>query len=151
MPTSTVTGNDTLTLYDRVFVDFADGDNTTITFPNDLVTVKTGKNKNSIYAINETGQNCDLVLRVMLNSSDDRFLQGKLSEMQRDLPSFNLASGEFVKRAGDGTGNVTNSIYSLQGGVFKRKVDAKENVEGDTEQAVVTYNMTFAVGTRSIG
>ena len=151
MAISAVTGQDTLTLFGRVFNDFADGDNTTITFPNELVTMKTGKNKNTIYAINETGSNCDMVLRVMRGSADDRFLQGKFSEMNRDLPSFVLGEGEFVKRSGDGLGLVISDIYALKGGIFKRGIDAKENVEGDTEQAVSVYNLTFAIGTRSIG
>lgn len=151
MSTFTVTGNDTLTLFDRVFTDFADADNTTITFPNDLMNVKTGKNKNSIYALNETGNNCDLILRLNRGSADDRFMQSKLTEMQNDVPSFTLGEGEFVKRIGNGSGEVVSDIYTLQGGVFTRKTDTKENVEGDTEQAVVIYTMKFAVGTRSIG
>lgn len=151
MATFSVTGNDTLTLFDRTFVDFADGDNTTIAFPNELVTVKTGKNGNTIYAKNETGNNADVTLRVIRGSADDRFLQGKLTEQQNDLPAFVLGQGEFVKRTGDGEGNVANDIYNLQGGVFMRKVDGKENVEGDTEQSVSVYMMKFALATRSIG
>lgn len=151
MATFTLTGEDTLTLFDRTFEDFADGDNTTITFPNELITVKTGKNENTIYAKNSTGKNCDLVLRVIRGSADDRFLNGKLNEMLNDLPSFVTANGEFVKRAGDGQGNVVNNIYTLLGGVFSRNVDVKENAEGDTEQAVAVYNMRFAVGSNSIG
>lgn len=151
MATFTLTGEDTLTLFDRTFEDFADGDNTTITFPNELITVKTGKNENTIYAKNSTGKNCDLVLRVIRGSADDRFLNGKLNEMLNDLPSFVTANGEFVKRAGDGQGSVVNNIYTLLGGVFSRNVDVKENAEGDTEQAVAVYNMRFAVGSNSIG
>lgn len=151
MATFSVTGNDTLTLFDRTFVDFADGDNTTVAFPNELVTVKTGKNGNTIYAKNETGNNADVMLRVIRGSADDRFLQGKLTEQQNDFPAFVLGQGEFVKRTGDGEGNVANDIYNLQGGVFVRKVDGKENVEGDTEQSVSIYMMKFALATRSIG
>lgn len=146
-----VTGNDTLTLFDRVLTDFVDGDNTTINFPNELMTVKTGKNQNSIFAKNSTGNNCDLSIRVSRGSGDDRFLQNQLTAMERDPTTFILANGEFVKTLGDGQGNRTNDIYTLQGGVFSRKVDVKENSEGDTEQAIAIYTMKFALGTRSIG
>ena len=49
MATDTITGQDTLTLYDRVFLDLADGDASTITYPNDMVAVSTGKNGNTIF------------------------------------------------------------------------------------------------------
>lgn len=150
MGTKTITANDTFTVFDRVIDDFADTDASTITFANDLVNVKTGKNKNSIYSANETGNNADVVLRLMRGSSDDIFLQGKLSEMQRDLASFTLATGEFVKRLGDGQGTVLRDVYTLGGGVFVRKVDSKENTEGDTEQGVSIYNMKFTDVTRNI-
>lgn len=150
MTTKTITGKDTLTLFDRVLVDLADGDASSITFGNDLVSVKTGKNKNTIYSGNETGNNANMVLRVMRGSSDDRFLQGKLTEQQKDITAFALANGEFVKRLGDGQGGVLRDVYTLDGGVFMKKNDGKENTDGDTEQGVVTYNMQFADVARSI-
>ena len=146
-----ITGDDTITLFDRIFSDFADGDSITVSYANDLVNLKTGKNGNSVFAKNETGNNADLVLRIMRGSSDDRFLQGKLTSMKNDHPSFIFAEGEFVKQVGDGQGNVSNDILTLQGGIFARNVDTKENVEGDTEQSVSIYTMKFARVTRSIG
>lgn len=151
MATTTVTGNAVATLFDRNLVDMADGDNFSITFPNDLMAVTTGKNGNTIFAKNETGNVANVVVRINRSSSDDRFLAGKLAEMERDPATFTLAEGEFVIRSGDGQGNVFNDIYTLQGGVFVRKVDGKENLNGDTEQAVSVYNMTFARASRSIG
>ena len=56
MTTTTITGKDTLTLYSRVFTDFADGDASLLSHPNDLVEMKTGKNGNTIYTKNETGK-----------------------------------------------------------------------------------------------
>ena len=151
MATKTITGDDTLTLFDRVLNDLADDDVSSITFPTDLIQVKTGKNRNSIYARNAQGAQCDLTLRVNRGSSDDRFLQSQLASQDADIPSFSLASGQFVKRLGDGQGEVVSDTYDLEGGVFLRKVDTKENVSGDTEQAVSVYQMRFAVGTRSLG
>tara|TARA_R110000851_G_scaffold306239_4_gene464501 strand:- start:3910 stop:4365 length:456 start_codon:yes stop_codon:yes gene_type:complete len=151
MSSFTITGKDTLTLFGRIYNDFADGDNLTITFPNELKTVKTGKNNNSIYADNSTGKNADMSIRVLRGSSDDRFLQGKLIEQNNQGASFTTAEGEFVKILGDGQGNTVSDIYTLQGGIFTKEVDGKENVEGDTEQAVSVYNLKFARASRSIG
>lgn len=150
MTTDTITADDTLTLYDRVIVDFADGDASTITFPNELFAMSTGKNGNTIYTKNETGKNSDVVLRLIRGSSDDRFLQQKLAEADADFVSQELATGEFVKRVGDGQGNVVRDVYTLRGGIFSNRVDTRENVAGDTEQAVAVYRMKFARTQRGI-
>lgn len=149
MSINVITAEDTFSIYDRVLTDFADDDSSTISFAGDLVTIKTGKNKNSIYAKNETGTNAAVTLRLIRGSSDDRFMSGKLSEMQRDFVATELANGEFVKRLGDGQGNVIRDVYTLLGGTFQRNVDGKENVSGDTEQGVAVYNMIFANVKRS--
>lgn len=150
MPTYTITSDDTFTIYDRNIVDLATDDVSSITFPNDLVTMQTGKNKNTIYSKDEKGNNADVVLRVMRGSSDDQFLQGKIAEMNKDFVSAQLASGQFVKRLGDGEGNVRRDVYTLLGGVITKQVEGKENTSGDTEQAVAIYNFKFAQAARSI-
>jgi len=150
MAISSLTGKDTLTLNDRVLVDFADGDVATITFSNELMTTKIGKNGNSIHSLNETGKMVNVELRIILGSEDDKFLNSLLEKMKRDAPSFSLLKGEFVKRTGDGDGNVQRIVYNLSAGVFKQGIDTKENIEGDTEQAVSIYKLDFAKATRSI-
>lgn len=151
MSTYTVTSNDTLTLNGRVFTDFAYGDNCSITFPNPLVNMKTGKNGNSIIALNQSGFNADAVLKITRASSDDVFLQSLLSAMNSDFPSTVLMAGTFVKRLGDGQGNVRSDIYTIAGGVISKIPDGKENVEGDTEQGVSNYAIKFAKAVRGIG
>lgn len=149
MTTYTITGDDTLTLADRVFTDFADADNSTITFANNVMEVKTGKNNNTIYARNATGDNADMVLRLIRGSSDDRFLQSKLATMLGDVASTQLFNGEFVKRLGDGQGAVVRDVYNLAGGVISKKVEGKFNSDGDIEQGVAVYNLKFANAVRS--
>ena len=56
MSTIALSGNDTVVLNNRTFADFADGNVAELTFPNDIANVKTGKNGNSIYGLNETGK-----------------------------------------------------------------------------------------------
>ena len=146
----TVTANDTLTLSGHVFVDLADGDETILTFPNNLVTRKTGKNGNTLFAQNAPGQNCDLTLRLMRGSPDDVYMQGLINTVPTDFPSTVLLAGTFVKRLGDGQGYVVSDTYTLAGGIISKIPEGKENVDGDTSQAVAVYNVIFASGARSL-
>ena len=150
MAVNSLTGADTVQINDRVFADFGDGDIVTITYPNELVTVKTGKNGNSIYAFNETGKQVDVEIRVLRSSPDDKFLNSIKIGMERDFAAFSLLTGEFVKRVGDGDGNVSREIYTLSGGVFSQSVDTKSNVEGDTDQSISLYRLKFTNAPKSI-
>lgn len=147
----TVTSNDTLTLNGNVFNDLGVDDVTTISFPTPLVSRKTGKNGNTIYAQNAQGLNADLTLRVMRGSADDSFMQNLINTAPTDFPSTVLLSGTFVKRLGDGQGNVVSDTYTLSGGVISKLVDGKENVSGDTVQAEAVYNVIFASAVRALG
>jgi len=150
MPTFTITSDDTLTLYDRVFNDFADGDTSNVTFPNNMVEAKTGKNQNTIFAKNAAGDNCTLALRIIRGSSDDQFLQEKIAAMELDFVSVQLATGEFVKRLGDGDGGVKRDVYTMLGGMIQRKPDGRENVDGAIDQGISIYTLIFANARRSI-
>lgn len=149
MTTYTLTGDATLTLYDRVMVDLADGDVSTISFPNNLVELKTGKNQNTIYSKNESGNNGELVLRLVRGSSDDRFMQGKLAIQERDFVSTEICNGQLALRMGDGIGGVVSDVYTLGGGVVTKKIEGKDNADGDTSQGVAVYNVKFANVVRS--
>ena len=146
-----LTGNDTLKLRDRVFADFADADFAALTFPNDIAALKTGKDGNTIYALNETGRQAELVIRVLRGSSDDKILQNLLAAQHNDFPGFVTIEGELVKRVGDGKGNIITDTYLLTGGVFTKNVEVKSNAEGDTEQSVAVYTIGFGNNTRTLG
>lgn len=150
MATYNLISDGTLTLYDRVFNDFADDDVSSITFPNDLVAMKTGKDGNSIYSKNETGRNATAVIRLIRGSNDDQFMQNILTQSKKDFATTVLGVGEFVLRLGDGDGGVLRDVYTLKGGIVTRQVDTKENTSGDTTQGVSIYNMMFADVDRSI-
>ena len=145
-----VTGSDTLTIFDRVFDDFSDGDNLTIAFAEDLVATSTGKNQNTIFAKNEKGNNALVTIRLIRGSSDDQFLAGKQADTDKDFAATVLANGSFKKRVGDGDGDVIVDNYTLQGGMITKRVEGKENVAGDTEQGSAVYTMVFATGIRGI-
>lgn len=143
-----MTGQDTVQIAGRVLKDFGDGDVFVGTYPNDLAAVKTGKDGNSIFAANATGQLVEAVLRVLRGSSDDTFLNDLLIAQEKDIASFPLIEGYMTKRVGDGQGNVKNDTYFLTGGLFTKKVPFSSNVEGNTEQAIAVYTFKFAKSDR---
>lgn len=150
MSTVAMTGSDTLKINDRILADFADADVANLTYPNDIAAVKTGKNGNSLYALNESGKQADLVLRVIRGSADDKFLLNLLASQQNGFANFVLMTGEFTKRTGDGKGNVAQDTYIMSGGIFSKQIEGKSNVEGDTEQSLSIYNLKFANAPRVI-
>lgn len=150
MPTTSITGKDTIIINDITLADFGDGDVMTLDYPNELVSLKTGKNGNSIYNFNETGEQVDATLRILRGSPNDKALNSLLLSMKQDFPSFVLLTGQVIKRIGDGAGNINREIYNLSGGVFSQNVNTKENVEGDTEASIAVYNLKFSNAPKSI-
>lgn len=150
MSTIAMSGSDTINLNGRVLADLADGNVAELTYPNDIANVKTGKNGNSIYGLNESGKQCDLLLRVIRGSSDDKFLNGLLAQQQNNFAGTVLIIGQFIKKIGDGRGNVTSDTYVLSGGVFVKQVEAKSNVDGETEQSLSIYTLRFSNSPRAI-
>ena len=150
MGSAVLSGSDTLVIDDHVFNDFADGNVAEITFPNDISNLKTGKNGNTIYGLNESGRHAEFKVKVLRGSTDDKFLNGKLAAQQNNFAGFPLMVGTFVKKLGDGTGNITSDTYICSGGVFTKIPEAKSNVEGDTDQSTVIYTIKFSNAPRAI-
>jgi len=145
-----LSGNDTLLIDTRIMKDLADGDTAVLDFPNELAGVKKGKNGNTLFAFNSSGTQCTLAVRVVMGSGDDKYLNSRLQEYRNDPAAFILFKAELIKRVGDGEGNITNNTYKVSGGIITKIPGAKENVEGDTEQAVAIYTLTFANTDRSL-
>lgn len=151
MSSVSLTGKDTIKINGRIFNDLADGEVANLEYPQELLTVKTGKNGNSIYAFNAMGRMCNFTIRVLRGTSDDKYLNKLLATFRNNPATFVLLTGEFVKHVGDGDGNIISDIYILSGGAFRKEVEAKENVEGDTEQAVAVYSLVFSNAPRTLG
>jgi hypothetical protein len=150
MTTVAMTGSDTASLNNRVLTDFADGNCIELTFPNEIANVKTGKNGNSLYGLNESGKQADLKMRIIRGSNDDKFLNNLLVQQQNNFAGTILLIGTFIKKVGDGQGNIASDTYVLGGGVFVKQVEAKSNVEGETDQSISEYTMRFANAPRAI-
>lgn len=139
-----MSGNDTVNINNRVLSDLAEADCAVLTFPNEIANVKTGKNGNSIYGLNETGKQAELVLRIIRGSADDKFLNQLLSNQQANFAGTTLMIGQFIKKIGDGSGNVTSDTYITSGGIFTKQVEGKTNVDGEAEQSVAIYHLKFS-------
>ena len=138
-----LTGKDTIIIETRNLADLANGDTAVVDMPNNLAETKNGKNGNVVVAYNAQGEAGTFTLKVLRASADDKYLQSRLQDFINDPSKFTLLTGEFIKRIGDGAGNVTNDVYVMSGGVFQKIPAGKENVEGDTEQAISQYVISF--------
>jgi hypothetical protein len=128
--------------------DFADGNCVELTFPNGIANVKTGKNGNAIFGFNASGVQAEVKLRIIRGGNDDKFLQNLLTQQNNNFAATVLLTGTFVKKLGDGAGNVTSDTYILGGGVFEKIPEGKSNVEGETEQSIAMYSVKFATAIR---
>ena len=143
-----LTGNDTISIGSRdggsiIVTAFPDGDNADLTFPNDLTTVKTGKNGNSIYALNSPGVQAQLVLRVLRGTPDHTFLLSIQTAYLDNPPGFLLLSSKIVKCIGDGRGGIASDTYNLNGGVPTKIPGTTSNVGGDENQAIAVFTYMF--------
>lgn len=144
-----LTGDDSIIINDIPLNDFADGDIGSLSLPNNIFDMQTGKNGNTIFALDESGNNATLTVRVLMSSNDDKRLNGMIPKSKGFAQSV-LATGSVVKQVGDGQGNVSYNTYLLAGGMVQKKPDIKSNVNGDAQQAVVEYIIVFAEANRAI-
>lgn len=144
-----LTGDDSIIINDIPLNDFADGDIGSLSLPNNMFDMQTGKNGNTIFALDESGNNATLTVRVLMSSNDDKRLNGMIPKSKGFAQSV-LATGSVVKQVGDGQGNVSYNTYLLAGGMVQKKPDVKSNVNGDAQQAVVEYIIVFAEANRAI-
>ena len=149
MTTYALTGDDIVIINDIPVVDFADGTIGTLDVPNDLFAMSTGKNGNTIFALDEKGNNATLTLRILMSSGDDKRFNGMIPE-SKGFASTVLANGSVVKQVGDGKGNLSYNTYLLRGGMISKKPNMSVDVAGNTDQAVVEYTFQFASADRSI-
>lgn len=151
MSTVSLSGKDTHKVNGRILSDFSPGDCVTIEYENDLVMSKRGKSGNTIHALNESGKMVKAVYRFLTGSGDDKFFQNILSALENDFSVASLMLGESIKRIGTGNGNLSPVTYSMSGGVIKKKPGMKDNSDGDFEQAITTYEVTYADCVRTQG
>lgn len=150
MSTIALSGNDVVSINNRLLVDFAVGKVTKLTFPNNIADLRTGKNGNSVYGLNYSGRIAELQLLMVRGSSDDIFLNSLLAGQQLNFAGTTLMIGQFIKKLGDGAGNITSDTYNCGGGIFVKQVEAETDTDGAVEQSLATYMIRFSNAPRSI-
>lgn len=153
MSSVALSGADTISINNTPILDLADGNCIELTFPNDIANVKTGKNGNSIFGINESGRQCESKLRILRASVADKFLNSLLAVQLVNPTGFALLIGQFLKKISDGgvngnAPNITSDSYVMSGGIFIKIPEAKDNVEGETDQSIATYTIKWANAVR---
>jgi hypothetical protein len=73
-----------------------------------------------------------------------------LAQQNANFAGTVLLTGTFIKKLGDGAGNITSDTYVLAGGIFQKIPEGKTNVEGETEQSVAIFMIKFASAVRII-
>jgi hypothetical protein len=147
---TSLSGNDLTYISDRLLADLADGDAVVLDFPNNLVEGKKGKNRNAIITFNATGEQVTVTIRILKGSPDDKFFNNELNIYRNNKAGYILLAGEFIKRSGDGAGNIINEIFTMGAGFVQKFPNTKENVEGDSEQGVSIYQLVFMNTDRSL-
>lgn len=159
MGTQSLSGDDTFTMtaanstggsISNVFNNVPHGDFAVLTYPNELVTVKIGKNQNALYAKNVQGDEADLVIRTIRGSYDDKWLNALIESQDLDFASFTTLSAVLAKRIGQGNGSAVQDKTSLRGGVFTKRIEARINVDGDVEQLIAIYSFKFTIPSRTL-
>ncbi len=150
MPSTSLSGADVIQINGRILNDLADQNPVDLTFPNDMFTVKRGKNGNVIYAQNNMGGMAECKLRLLIGSDDDKFLTSIFQTAVNDLSTFILITGQFSKRVGDGQGVISTVVYQMSGGIIKKGIEAKTASEGDADQSVAEYTIVFGNAPKSI-
>lgn len=148
MSFTALSGQDTLILNNYIFTGLGDANYAELTFPNEIASIKTGKNGNSIFGFNESGKQCELKIRVLRGSSDDKFLNNLLSQQQANFAGTVLLQGQYIKKIGDGQAGITADTYVLSNGVFVKIPEAKSNAEGDVEQSLAIWMIKFTLAPR---
>lgn len=148
--TDTLVGQSTVVMNGRTLVDLGFGDTFDISVPNGLTEIESGKDGSAIYAMNQSGRQVEVKLRVIQGSPDDVFLNGLMESFKANFAGASLINGTFTKRTGDGQGNITTTAWVLSGGVPGTMPPDKWNVNGDTEQALMEYTFKFARGERQL-
>lgn len=151
MSIAAMVGADVLKIDALNVTDGINQDWVSLEYPEDLVQTVVGKNGNVVHAVNEQGKLVNLTVRVVRGSKADQTWNARLAGLVNDPAGFVFIQGEFIKNIGDGTGAKTQEVYILQNGILSKGIGGKSNSNGDTEQAVATWNFKFVSAVRYIG
>ena len=133
-----------------ILSDFADGTVAELAAPNELSTITTGYNGNSLGSHNEPGRQRELTLRLVKGSGDDkRFNKNYNMWKNRDL-RFRPLKMTFTKNVAHGDGSVTNDTVECFFGLPTGQPGQMQDTAGNTEQVISIYSIRFGNSERSM-
>lgn len=146
-----ITGNDTLTLNAvQNVVGFAAGKVSEVIFSGDIIEMNRGKNGNVIVAEKNSGYVAEMTLWLLRGCADDRYLNGLLAAQINNFAGTVANFGQFIKKVGDGQGNITSDTYTLGTGLIQKIPHAETDTEGDTKQAQVEWKIKWGSVSRQL-
>lgn len=135
---------------DWIVSDFADGTVAELAAPNELSSMTTGFNGNSLGAHNEPGRQRELTLRIVKGSDDDkRFNKAYNMWKNRDL-RFKPLQMTFTKKIGHNDGSITKDTVQCYFGLPAGQPIQMTDVAGNTDQVVSIYMIRFGNSKRSM-
>lgn len=135
---------------DWILSDFADGTVAELTAPNELSTITTGYNGNSLGSHNEPGRQRELNLRLVKGSNDDKRLNKAYNMWKnRDL-RFRPLKMSFTKNVAHTDGSVTVDTVECFFGLPTGQPSQMQDTAGNTEQVISIYTIRFGNSERSM-
>lgn len=142
------TGQDTIILEDYlgkwVLTDFGKGTVAELTAPNDLSTVDTGYNGNSLGSHNESGRQRELTIRLIKGSSDDKRLNRNYDLWKDRSDSFVPLKAYFTKLVKNSYGANTYDTVECYFGLPSGQPSQSSVMDGNTDQVESVYVIRFA-------
>lgn len=133
-----------------ILSDFADSTVAELSAPNELSTVTTGYNGNSLGAHNEPGRQRECTLRIVKAGSDDKRLNKNYNMWKNRDIRFKPLKMSFVKNIGHGDGTITKDTVECFAGFPAGQPTQMMDMAGNTEQVVSIYMIRFANSERSM-
>lgn len=133
-----------------VLSDFAAGAVAELSAPNDISSMATGYNGNSLGAHNEPGRQRELSLRLVKGSSDDKRFNKNYNLWKDRSIRFKPLKMSFTKNVAHEDGSITKDTVDCFFGLPSGQPTQVSNTEGDTEQVISVYMIKFGNSERSL-
>ena len=133
-----------------ILSDFADGTVAELNAPNELSTLTTGYNGNSLGSHNEPGRQRDLALRLVKGSGDDKRLNANYNLWKNRDFRFKPLEMTFTKYVAHGTEPTTDDKVTCYFGLPTGQPAQVSDMNGNTEQVVSVYSIRFGNSERSM-
>lgn len=143
-------GSDGIQINGIPLIGFSNGKAVLLDYPNDLINMTIGKDGSMVGAKNEAGAQVECKLRLLIGSPGDRYLNSLMLQQQANPSGFGIITGVFAKVVNT-DGGTQVARYSLSRGLIRKIPGGQDDTQGDTEQAIVEWEILFAQSVRTVG